>query len=61
MSEFVALQNKTDPNIPTSSGQHVLMKDQQKIKRALRRTTIVVNSRDRNYLTHSNSNQFDIF
>jgi len=58
MAEFEALVNKEDPNIPTSSGQHLLMKDQGKIKRALRRTTIVVNSRDRNHLTHSNSNQF---
>jgi hypothetical protein len=58
MAEFEALKNNTDPNIPTSSGQHLLMKDQSKIKRAVRRTTIVVNSRDRNYLTHPNSNQF---
>ena len=43
---------------PTSSGQHVLMKDQSKIKHAVRRTTIVVNSRDRNYLTYPNSNNF---
>ena len=42
----------------TSSGQHVLMKDQSKIKRAIRRTTIVVNSRDRNYLNYPNSNFF---
>ena len=58
MSEFVALQNTTDPNIPTSSGQHVLMKDQTKIKRAVRRTTIVVNSRDRNLIRDFNSNEF---
>ena len=58
MSEFVALQSSTDPNIPTSSGQHVLMKDQSKIKKALRRTTIVVNSRDRDYLRYPNSNNF---
>jgi hypothetical protein len=58
MSEFVALQNNTDPNVPTSSGQHVLMKDQTKIKRAVRRTTIVVNSRDRNLLQNYNSNEF---
>jgi hypothetical protein len=58
MADFVALENNSDPNIPTSSGQHLLMKDQSKIKRALRRTTIVVNSRDRNYLTHPNSNDF---
>jgi len=58
MSEFVALQNNTDPNVPTSSGQHVLMKDQTKIKRAVRRTTIVVNSRDRNLINDFNSNNF---
>ena len=58
MSEFVALQNNTDPNIPTSSGQHVLMKDQTKIKRAVRRTTIVVNSRDRDLINYANSNKF---
>ena len=58
MSEFVALVNTTDPNVPTSSGQHVLMKDQTKIKRAIRRTTIVVNSRDRNLIQNFNSNQF---
>ena len=43
---------------PTSSGQHVLMKDQSKIKKATRYTTIVVNSRDRNYLNYPNSNHF---
>jgi hypothetical protein len=43
---------------PTSSGQHVLMKDQSKIKAATRYTTIVVNSRDRNYLNYPNSNNF---
>ena len=58
MAEFKALKNNDDPNIPTSSGQHLLMKDQTQIKRALRRTTIVVNSRDRNFLTHPNSNEF---
>ena len=58
MSEFVALQNNTDPNVPTSSGQHVLMKDQAKIKKAVRRTTIVVNSRDRNLIRDFNSNTF---
>jgi len=42
----------------TSSGQHVLMKDQSKIKRAVRHTTIVVNSRDRNFQTYPNSNSF---
>ena len=58
MSEFTALENPPDPNVPSSSGQHVLMKDQSKIKRALRRTTIVVNSRDRNYIKDRNSNNF---
>jgi hypothetical protein len=58
MSEFVALINTTDPNVPTSSGQHVLMKDQTKIKRAVRRTTIVVNSRDRDLINNYNSNSF---
>ena len=58
MSEFVALSSSPDPNIPSSSGQHVLMKDQTKIKRALRRTTIVVNSRDRDLVHNYNSNQF---
>jgi len=58
MSEFVALENNSDPNIPTSSGQHLLMKDQTKIKRSLRRTTIVVNSRDRNYIKDKDSNKF---
>ena len=43
---------------PTSSGQHVLMKDQSKIKKAVRSTTIVVNSRDRHYLNYPNSNHF---
>ena len=43
---------------PTSSGQHVLMKDQSKIKKAIRHTTIVVNSRDRNYLTYPNPSNF---
>lgn len=42
----------------TSSGQHVLMKDQTKIKRAVRHTTVIVNSRDRNYLSYPNSNSF---
>jgi hypothetical protein len=58
MAEFVALENNPDPNIPTSSGQHVLMKDQTKIKRALRRTTVVVNSRDRNTIRDPDSNAF---
>jgi hypothetical protein len=43
---------------PTSSGQHLLMKDQSKIKKALRRTTIVVNSRDRNIISYPNTNNF---
>jgi len=46
------------PDQPTSSGQHVLMKDKSKIKAATRYTTIVVNSRDRNYLNYPNSNHF---
>ena len=58
MSEFIGLSNNSDPSIPTSSGQHVLMKDQSKIKKAVRQTTIVVNSRDRNYLTYPNPNHF---
>lgn len=58
MSEFIGLSNNSDPSIPTSSGQHVLMKDQTKIKKAVRQTTIVVNSRDRNYLSYPNSNHF---
>jgi hypothetical protein len=43
---------------PTSSGQHLLMNDQNKIKKAVRHTTIVVNSRDRNYLKYPNSSDF---
>jgi hypothetical protein len=58
MAEFIALENNADPNIPTSSGQHVLMKDQTKIKKALRRTKIVVNSRDRNIIKYPDSNAF---
>ena len=58
MSEFIASFNSSDPNIPTSSGQHVLIKDQSKIKRAVRQTTIVVNSRDRNYSNYPNPNHF---
>ena len=58
MSEFIGLSNNSDPSIPTSSGQHVLMKEQTKIKKAVRQTTIVVNSRDRNYLNYPNSNHF---
>ena len=45
----------TSTEQPTSSGQHVLMKDQSRIKKAVRRTTIAVNSRDRNYLNYPNS------
>lgn len=58
MAEFVALENNPDPNIPTSSGQHVLIKDQSKLKKAFRRTTVVVNSRDRNIIKDSDSNAF---
>lgn len=60
MAEFIALENNPDPSsaTPTSSGQHVLMKDQSKIKRALRRTTVVVNSRERNIIKDSDSNSF---
>jgi hypothetical protein len=42
----------------TSSGQHILMKDQARIKKAVRHTTVVINSRDRNYLNYPNSNNF---
>jgi hypothetical protein len=58
MAEFTALENTDNPNIPTSSGQHVLMKDQSKIKKALRRTTVVVNTRDRNLIRDPDSNYF---
>lgn len=58
MSEFVALDDSPDSNIPSSSGQHVLIKDQSKIKRSLRRTTVVINSRDRNLIKNPDSNQF---
>jgi len=58
MAEFVALENNPDPNIPTSSGQHVLIKDQSKLKKAFRRTTVVVNSRDRNIIRDPDSNAF---
>ena len=58
MAEFISLENNADPNVPTSSGQHVLMKDQTKIKKALRRTKIVVNSRDRNIIREPDSNAF---
>ena len=34
------------------------MKDQSRIKKAVRTTTIVVNSRDRNFLNYPNSNHF---
>jgi hypothetical protein len=57
MAEFIALDQISSPE-PTSSGQHVLMKDQSKIKRALRRTTIVVSSRDRNIIRDPDSNAF---
>jgi len=57
MAEFIALDQISSPE-PTSSGQHVLMKDQSKIKRALRRTTVVVNSRDRNIIRDPDSNAF---
>ena len=48
----------TSTEAPTSSGQHVLMKDQSRIKKAVRRTTIAVNSRDRNCMNYPNSNNF---
>ena len=35
-----------------------MIKDQTRIKKALRYTTIVVNSRDRNYVSYPNSNHF---
>lgn len=57
MAEFIALE-QTASSEPTSSGQHVLMKDQSKIKKALRRTTVVVNSRDRNIIRDPDSNAF---
>ncbi|NDB82962.1 MAG: hypothetical protein EB127_09525 [Alphaproteobacteria bacterium] len=57
MSEFLNLE-QTNSSEPTSSGQHVLIKDQTKIKRAFRRTTIVVNSRDRNIIKYPDSNAF---
>jgi hypothetical protein len=57
MAEFVAL-DQVPTTEPTSSGQHVLMKDQSKIKKALRRTTVVVNSRDRNIIRDPDSNAF---
>jgi hypothetical protein len=57
MAEFVALE-QTASSEPTSSGQHVLIKDQSKIKKALRRTTVVVNSRDRNIIRDPDSNAF---
>jgi hypothetical protein len=57
MAEFIALDQISSPE-PTSSGQHVLMKDQSKIKRALRRTTVVVSSRDRNIIRDPDSNAF---
>jgi len=36
----------------------MLMKDQSRIKKAVRHTTIVVNSRDRNFLNYPNPNHF---
>ncbi len=57
MAEFVALE-QTASSEPTSSGQHVLIKDQTKIKKALRRTNVVVNSRDRNIIRDADSNAF---
>jgi len=57
MSEFLNLE-QTNSSEPTSSGQHVLIKDQTKIKKALRRTIITVNSRDRNFIKNPNSNNF---
>jgi hypothetical protein len=58
LQELGGLVKSADSSQPTSSGQHVLMKDQSKIKSATRYTTIVVNSRDRNYLNYPNSNHF---
>jgi hypothetical protein len=55
---LLSSMNSTDSLQPTSSGQHVLMKDRSKIKVATRYTTIVVNSRDRNYLSYPDSNHF---
>ena len=43
---------------PTSSGQHLIMKDQKQIKRAVRNTTIIMNSRDRNLITYPKPSQF---
>lgn len=43
---------------PTSSGQHLLMKDQSKIKRSHRRTTVILNSRDRNLVSYPSSAQY---
>jgi hypothetical protein len=57
MAEFIAL-DQVPTTDPTSSGQHLLMKDQSKIKKALRRTTVVVNSRDRNIIRDRDSNSF---
>lgn len=50
--------SETEITNETSSGQHVLMKDQSKIKKAVRHTTVVINSRDRNYSSYPNSNKF---
>lgn len=46
--------------LPTSSGQHVLMKDQRAIKSAIRRTMVVLNSRDRNLVAYPNSAKFKV-
>lgn len=57
MAEFVPPES-LNISEPTSSGQHVLMKDTSKIKKALRRTTVVVSSRDRNLIRNKDSNAF---
>lgn len=57
MAEFVPPEN-IDKSQPTSSGQHLIMKDTSRIKKALRRTTVVVSSRDRNNIRDRNSNSF---
>ena len=54
----LGLLTNSPSNLETSSGQHVLMKDQTRIKKAVRQTTIVVNSRDRNYVAYPNPNHF---
>lgn len=57
-NKMLSSANSLNPSNPTSSGQHVLMNDKTKIKSAIRYTTVVVNSRDRNYLNYPNSNHF---